>query len=304
MKSPFTYNQLNLYESTVSPSSVHCNNTELVHYFYRYLIQKVMSVYKWTLPKEWDTDYFYYTLYEAGFIAIINTDDYGVIPQQCTLGGLNIFYRPKWLLVANPLLPTLSGKTQQIGIDATLIKMQPNYLPITDKVLFYADMLALCAEAYGVNILNSKLAYCFSAKNKNAAESFKKGFDKIASGEPMVVFDKALYNEDGTSAWDSFAQNLKQNYIASDLLADMQTIKDQFNTEIGIPNANLQKRERMIVDEVNANNSETNSLCELWLETMQRGCKEANEMFGIDINVELKNPVKVSNMALGGNLDA
>ena len=59
-----------------------------------------------------------------------------------------------------------------------------------------------------------------------------------------------------------------------------------FSTAIGIPNANTDKKERLITDEVNANNEETESLCELWLEQLKKTCDKTNEMFGIDISVD------------------
>ena len=42
----------------------------------------------------------------------------------------------------------------------------------------------------------------------------------------------------------------------------------------------------MIVDEVNANNIETYSKAELWLEELQDGCRKAREMFpGLELDV-------------------
>lgn len=50
----------------------------------------------------------------------------------------------------------------------------------------------------------------------------------------------------------------------------------------------MQKRERLISDEVNSNNAETSALVTLWLETMQDGIKKVNEMFGTDISVSYR----------------
>ena len=63
-----------------------------------------------------------------------------------------------------------------------------------------------------------------------------------------------------------------------------------FDTDIGIPNANTDKRERLISDEVNANNVETYSKCALWLEQLQESAAQAREMFGIDLSVDWRNP--------------
>ena len=59
------------------------------------------------------------------------------------------------------------------------------------------------------------------------------------------------------------------------------------------------KRERLITDEVNANNFETKSKCELWLETLKRGCEEARDLFGIELDVDWRDELTVSDVALG-----
>jgi hypothetical protein len=166
--------------------------------------------------------------------------------------------------------------------------MQPDYGSCLDIVSHYADLLALTTQTLGVDLVNSKLAYVFTSDSKAGAETFKKLFDRVASGEPAVVYDKSLQNSDGTPNWSTFTQNLSQNYIGSELLDDYKKILDMFDTEIGIPNANTQKKERMITDEVNQNNIATQSKSELWLETMKDGCEKVNAMFGLNISVDLR----------------
>ena len=79
--------------------------------------------------------------------------------------------------------------------------------------------------------------------------------------------------------------------IVSDLLADFRKVKEEFLTAIGVPNANTDKRERLISDEVNANNVETATRCELWLETLRKGIDKANNMFNLKLSVDWRvNP--------------
>lgn len=288
---PYLYDSVNVANSRIDPSTVHIKGTGLNDFFARYLLQRAMSVLEFKIPETWDRGYFLYILYCWGWIAVFNTAKFGVIPQQCGLSGYNIFYQPSAVVIGNPLLPNV--KKLEIGKEAALIRLQPNYSSILDLVGFYANMMALTAEAAGVNILNSKFAYVFGAKNKAAAESFKKMFDQIASGEPAVVIDKSLYNEDGSRAWDTFTQNLGSNYIAGDLLNDLRSWEERFDTEVGIPNANTQKRERLITDEVNSNNFETRSRVDLWIDTIRAGMKTANELFpGLDLSVNWREDLR------------
>lgn len=287
MNLPVNYEFINQYNAMRSPSTVHCRNTALVEYYTRYLFQKVISVFEFEgLPQEWADNYFKYVLFGYGVIAVIYTDKYGVICQDCGLSGFDVFYQPTRCIIANPHLPGL--KEFKIHENCEIIKLQPDYGSVMDLVTTYADLMALALETTGANLLNSKLSYVFFAENKTAAESFKKLYDRVASGEPMAVIDKNLLLEDGTPAWQIFTQNVGQNYITDRLLNDMKTLEDQFNTVIGVPNANTQKRERMITDEVNANNVDTQCRVNLWLETMNKDIEQVNKMFGTDIKVKYR----------------
>lgn len=295
---PVKYDKLNIIYSHVSPSTVHTKNTVLHEYYCKYLFQKLLSVYNFkNIPETWDKGYFLTVLFSYGYIAIINTNEYGVIPQNCGLSGYNLFFRPSEALVANPLLK--KNEPYKIGTDCEIIKLMPDYGSPMDKVSFYADMLSLSAEGAGMNLVNSKLSYVMSAKNKAGAETLKKMYDRVASGEPAVVIDKSLYNQDGTPCWETFSQNLRENYIAGNILDDMRKWENAFNTDIGIPNANTNKRERLISDEVNANNVETYTTAELWLETLKESINKVNNMFKLNISVEFRNKPE-NNKLIGG----
>lgn len=287
---PFLYDYVNAYNGSIDPSTVHIKNTGLNRYFQKYLMQKAISVFKWSLPESWAENYFLYVLYCWGYIAVFETDKYGVIPQGCGLRGYNVFYQPTHAVITNPLLKGI--REPQIGNQCSIIKLQPTYSGIMDIVDYYANLMALATEALGVNLLNSKLSYVFAAENKAQAESFKDMFDKIASGEPAVFTDKKLFKDDGTPNWFTFSQNIRESFIADDLLSELRKIDAMFSTEIGIPNANTDKKERLITDEVNANNFETRSKCELWLDTLRKGIKETNDMFGLNISVDWREDLQ------------
>ena len=286
---PMGYGEINLYNTDFSPSTVHCKNTYLQRYFRKYLLQKAISVFKWTLPDEWDEDYFKYVLYGIGYIAVLETRSFGVICQGGALGGYNLYYRPSYIMITNPLLKETI--TANIDIDCAIIKLQPDYSSIMDIVGYYADQLALSAEALGMNMVNVKSGVVFGAKDKTQAQSYKKMFDKMQDGDPAVFIDKQLLDDAGKPNWYPFVQNMKEQYIADSILSDMRKIEAMFDTDIGIPNANTDKKERLVTDEINANNVETATRCELWLDSIRKGINKANAMYNLSLSVDWRvNP--------------
>ena len=285
----YDYDFLNIYNGRRSPGTIHAASTELGAYFRRYLFQKAVSVFDLQCPETWSKDYFWYVLYGAGYIGILDVPGMGVIPQYCTYKGYNVFYQPKAFLVANPAIQNGTPQERTLGPagNGVLIKLTPDYCGICDLVGYYADLMAVTAEGMGINILNSKLAYIFAVDNQASANSFKKMMDQINAGQPGVVIDKNLLDEEGKPTWQTFAQDLRQNFIAPELQETMDKIERMFEQEIGIPNTGgTEKKERLITDEVNANNVSTYSKAELWLQNIRSGCEEANAKFGLNLAVD------------------
>jgi hypothetical protein len=287
----FDYDFINRYNSHIKPSTVHTQENVTTWYFRRYLIQKILSVFEFEgIPETWDKDYFLYGLFLGGFVGVVETDKFGIIPQagnfNCSLAGVNVFYRPTYIVITNHLLRGILRP--RIGVECELIKMQPDYGSCWDIVTYYADLLSLATESLAVNIVNSKLAYVFACDSKNVAESFKKMFDRINDGNPAVFADSKLFDESGEPLWTTFQNNLKQNYVAGDMLDDMLKIDARFCTEIGIPNVNMAKASGVTDDEVQANNIDTKSKVSLWLETIREGLDKVNEMFDLNLSVKLR----------------
>lgn len=286
---PAEYDFINIYNSQIRPSTVHLADNQTAKLFEKYLIQEAMSVFTWEgMPEEWNYDFFRYCILMLGHVAVFRSDQYGLIFMNGQPMGRGLWYQPTNYVVTNPLLRDI--QRPEIGKECEIIRLQPNWSGIGDLVTFYASMMALSAESAAINLQNSKLAYVFMAKDKAQAQSYKKLYDNIAAGDPAAVVDEKLFDADGNPRWMTFNQNLRETYITSDIMSDLHRWKNLFLTEIGIPNANFEKSERLLTNEINANNTETRSKADLWLEEMNNCCRKVNKMFGLDLSVRLTYP--------------
>lgn len=280
---PFYYDYINTAESSQQPANMHVLNNQTGRFYQRYLLKKALAVFKWKLPEWWDENYFLYVLYCRGFLAVFDTEEFGVIPQECGLQGYNVFYRPTDVVIANPLLKT---RKCRIGQDAVLMQLQPDYMGILDLTAHYAEKMALASSAINQNLWHTKIATIFFAKSDAEQQTIKKAYDRMSDGTPMVVVHKNLRDPDGNLNYEVFNRDVKQSYVISDLIADLRKIEAEFDTRIGIPNANTDKRERLITDEVNANNVETTILSDMWMDSIQDGIKNIRDMFGLELTCE------------------
>ena len=276
----------NVLQASFLPPVKGLNNATAL-YYRKYLFQKLLSAFDWTIPQTWSRDYFQYVLFGYGFVCIFDSgaDKFGVIPQRCGISGYNVFYMPTRAIVQNPVLPDVHEL--KINENCVILRVNANFTGVLDIVDYYAVKMSMVTSDIEINLTNSKLSYVFAAGNQAAANSFKKLYDQIAQGNPAVVLDKDLQNEDGSKAWEVFQQNLSSNYIVSDLLQDLRRLENDFCTKIGIPTMNTEKRERMSETEITRNDVETESLIDAWLTRLKDEIDRANRMFpGLNLNVE------------------
>ena len=246
--------------------------------FYREkLLRKLSSLFELSgAPESWDIDYFWTTLLCRGYIGITDTP-LGVLPLECGYSGINVFRHPTTLIFTNPVLQDFQ---RTIDVDGVLMKLQFNYLGVLPLVQRYATLLAMCDSSLSVGLMNSKVAFVAMAANKQQANSMKKMYDRISSGEPAVFVN----NDIGNPA-NFYFNRVKENFIGQELLIVKRGIMNEFLTEIGINNANTDKRERLVADEVNANNEEIKINIADWLYNLQEGVDKANKMFGLSLRI-------------------
>lgn len=266
---------------SLNPKKVDPNSTQY-WYYVDTLFRKAQSIYKINgMPDSWDYDYFLTNLLGLGMIAITDTA-LGVLPLRCAVSGVNVFEHPNRIIIANPVLGNLE---RDIDSDAVLVKMNYNYRsPITPIVYKYATMLADCDASIAVNLQNSKVAFIGLCTSKQQAQSMKLMYDMISRGEP-AVFVKG----DQINAEQIFYNHVKENFIAGEVQILKRKIMSEFLTEIGVNNANTDKKERLTDNEVEANDSEIQLNAGYWLDNIREGLEKANNMYNLNLSIELKN---------------
>lgn len=285
MSLPYFFDTINQIESHTVPGTMKLKNNQLATYYRRWLAQRAFSVFEFKgCPEHWDVEYMKFCLMVWGTCAVIETDKFGIIPQQCTYSGYNVFYRPTRALISNPLFT--KPYDLKIGEECELIRLSPDWFGIADIIGHYADMLAITTSSIIVNLFNTRLSYVFSAGSKTMAESFKALYDKVAEGNPAVFADKALFNEDGTPNWSAFQQDLNTTYIVDKLQAAESAILNDFYTYIGIPNVQFEKSERLTRTESGINNYATQCLVALWKRTLSATLEKVNALFGLSVSVD------------------
>lgn len=272
------YGVKNLSASSFFPSVIG-KDSLTYRYFIRTLLQMAMAPAELTVPDDWPLPFVLYMLYARGYGAIVDTDEFGLIFNPCTLSGYDVFYQPKYISINNPLLTNPKYSSLEIGKDCAVIKLRPDYGSVMDTVCYYAGQLATAAGSLNSNLINSRLAYVFMCDSKTISESFKRLYDDIASGLPASFADKKLFDDEGNLKVQMLSQNTAGMYLGLDILETMRGLMNAFGSTIGIPNANIMKKERLNSREVSANAFETASIPLVSEEVIQLDIEEAIRIF-------------------------
>lgn len=288
---PLNFEQINIAAGTTSPNTVKAYNNKTFAYWQRSLYHRACSILQFEVPTEWDgsvKNFFYYSLFKYGYVAIFDNKQFGMSFQPCTVSGFDFYYQPTKAIITNPALK--KSLDLKIGSECELLMMTPDYMGVFDTISYYAEKLSNLDNAINMSIINNKFAFVLAAKNKAAAEALKKIFDKINRGEPAVFVDKALMN-DPQSKDTPFQflerSNLKQSYLTTDQLNDFATIISNFDSEIGIKSMNYQKKERMNIAEATSNAFDSQARSYTWYECLNSSINQIKKLYP-DINLSVK----------------
>ena len=259
-----------------NPKSVNDMTNNSFFYYQFQLMTKLKSVLTVSgYPSNWNIDNMWDVLLTNGYIPIVKTD-IGTLALEGGFYGQNMYYMPTNVLVNNPVLRQIDEKIGEKG-ELLYINYEYNkFQGVMSLINRYAVLLANIDCSLNVSLYNSRLAHVFEAETDAQLKSLQKMYDEVSRGNPAVFLKKGMKNI-GKDNDSSYFLNVKNTYIGNDLLLTKRSIMNEFLTEIGINNANTDKRERLNSDEVNANNSEVRCTIVRFIDTLNECAKKINE---------------------------
>lgn len=259
-----------------NPKSVNDMTNNSFFYYQFQLMTKLKSVLTIDgYPKNWNIDNMWDVILKNGYIPIVSTD-LGTLALEGGFYGQNMYYMPTNVIVNNPVLGNID---RVIGEDGELLYINYEYNTfqgVMSLINRYAVLLANIDCSINVSLMNSRVAHVFEASSDAEVKTLEKMYDDVSKGNPAVFLKKGTRSLPSSNENSSFL-NVKNTYIGNDLLLTKKSIMNEFLTEIGINNANTDKRERLNSDEVNANNTEVRCTIMRYIDSLNECAKKINE---------------------------
>lgn len=232
------------------------------------------------LPKHIDAEFIEKTLFYGGYGVWFETEEFGLIFQPANLQGQNIWDRPTHYQVQTKDFNwhgTLEGENPE-GI---VMYNNPLGKATVEIISLYAYRLTQVERTIDVNIHNQKTPVIIET-NSNKQLSLKNLLNEVNEFNPVIAVSDDMFEETIKT------HDIKAEYIADQLMQYKHDLENDIYTMLGVGNANTDKKERLIVDEVNANNDQIQVSIYNYLESRQKALDKVNDRFGLNIKVKFR----------------
>lgn len=262
------------------------NNATYIQYFNR-LVELSVSVFEWQgLPETIDPRYLELHLFQNGSVVYFRDEVMGDLCLDCIANGQFDVY-------GNPISRraySSYNQYQKTLNESDSVIIWNNYLhqPSVLDVKMFAKRLYNLDRIIDVNANAQKTPVLVQGTEKQRLTlvNLYKEFDGNA---PFIFGDKNL----DLNSLRAISTNAP--YVADKLYQLKTQIWNEALTYLGISNLNIQKKERMITDEVQRNQGGTIASRYSRLEARREAVDKINRMFGTDISVDYREDFQITN---------
>ena len=242
--------------------------------YYNRLVELAISMFEWkNLPDSVDARFLELCLFVHGQAIFFYDEELGYLTLQNAMnGGFNVYRIP-----ANRRAYAVNGYNRELNEENSVIIFN-NYLHTNSQfdAVMFAKRLYNLDRAIDINANAMKtpiIIKCDETQRLTMLNLYK----QYDGNEPYIFGDKSI----NTNAIQVFKTDAP--YVADKLYQLKTQIWNEALTYLGISNINVQKKERLITDEVTRNQGGTIASRYSRLNARRDACKQINKMFGLDI---------------------
>lgn len=264
----------NFWESAVM------NNATYIQYYNR-LIELSIAMFDWTgLPDTIDPRFLELTLFKYGQAVFFEDEVMGYLTLTNAIqGGFDVYGYP----VASRAYSPYNNYQKNLTLDDSVI-IYNNYLRTRSSldVEVFAKRLYNLDRVIDVNANAQKtpvLIKCAETQRLTMKNLYKE-FD---GNSPVIFGDNGLNDANFT------VLSTEAPYVADRIYQLKTQIWNEALTYLGISNINVQKKERLITDEVSRNMGGVIASRYSRLNARQNACEKINKMFGLNVWCEYRD---------------
>ncbi len=295
-----------MYE-VIKAKSVAKQLTDLTYsdYYYR-LMLLARCIFKWEgLPNGINEKWIEKYLFLHGSCMFFHDEKIGFFVSRCNYYGVNCNDEP---LTLRPVFTgTAPGKvlnkefTNYLGREsrkkmppAVLICNNDIKIPTIPTIKLYAYRLAEIQRTIDININAHKTPILIKC-TKNQKLTLQQTYNQYEGNKPAIFVDKGMDTKDDFAVLKTDAP-----IVFDKLQIHKHEIWNEVMTFLGINNANMDKRERLVDDEVQANNEQIEYSAYVMLKARENACELINKLYPeLNVKVSMRKKEEIFKMLEG-----
>lgn len=256
------------------------NNATYIQYYNR-LVELSIAMFEWTgLPDTVDPRFLELSLFKYGQAVFFEDEVLGYLAlNNAVQGGFDVYGIP---LKSRAYSPYNNYQRQLDSTDSVII--YNNYLRTSSKldVEVFAKRLYNLDRVMDVNANAQKTPILIKCADTQRL-TMKNLYKEYDGNSPVIFGDNGL-NDQGFTVLKTDAP-----YVADKIYQLKTQIWNEALTYLGISNINVQKKERLITDEVSRNMGGVIASRYSRLNARQQACEQINKLFGLNVWCEYRD---------------
>lgn len=255
------------------------NNRTYVQYVNR-LTELAISIFEWSgLPESVDSRHIELHLFSNGCMVYFDDEVMGNLCLDCAYNGsLDVYGYP----ILRRAYSSYNGYNRLLkNSNSVIIWNNLLHIPSEADIRAYARRLWMLDRIIDVNANAQKTPILVQGNEKQRLSlvNLYKEYD----GNAPVIFGDSSLNTEGLKSISTGAP-----YVADRIYELKTQIWNEALTYLGISNINIQKKERLVTDEVTRNQGGTVVSRYSRLEARRQAVERINDMFGTNIKVNYR----------------
>ena len=252
-------------------------NVRTYDMFFQRLMELAINSFQWiNLPDTIDPRFLELVLFEQGQAIFFKDEVIGYLALMCTATApFDVYNVP----MRRRAYSSNNGYHKDLTIDDSVI-IYNNYLRTNGflELTQYARRLCEIQRTIDVNVVAQKTPLLLQC-SENQRLTLKNVYMQYSGNQPAIFGEKNLMPDSVR------VLNTQAPYVADKLQILKRQVWNEALTFLGIENANTEKKERLVSDEVNSNLGSVYAQRMARLNARKDACEKINRMFGLNINV-------------------